>query len=219
MPFHHKNIRLEHWNYLGQRWFFTTLCCANRRKHFASAKFSSEFLDILRANAATHEFAIHAYCLMPDHVHLLAEGLSPQSGLIQFSRAIKSKTSTPFERKSAKFDPLDGVRRKNSNIEHFLPQKPEDNKPIDSATRALIDNIGNLMVLSFRANSSLGNLGPEKRVQRLEGDLARKTENLHIVREFVKQYSKRASEWDEKAIQERARNMAQDAYERVWRLN
>jgi hypothetical protein len=124
----------------------------------------------------------------------------------------------PGER-TAIFDPLDGVKRKNFNIEHFLPQKPEDNTPIDSATRALIDNIGNLMVLSFRANSSLGNLGPERKVQKLEGDLARKTENLHIVREFVKQYGKRASDWNEKAIQERARNMAQEAYERVWKLN
>src|SRR5258708_9704417 len=102
MPFHHKNIRLDHWNYLGQRWFFLTLCCANRRKHFASSKFCDNFLDILRSNAATHDFAIHAYCLMPDHVHLLAEGLQPQSDLIQFMRAIKLKTSTPFERKTAK---------------------------------------------------------------------------------------------------------------------
>jgi len=64
MPLHHKNIRLEHWNYLGQRRLFTTLCCANRRKHFASAKFSAEFLDILRANAATYEFAVHAYSFL-----------------------------------------------------------------------------------------------------------------------------------------------------------
>jgi len=102
MPFHHKNIRLEHWSYVGQRWYFTTLCCANRRKYFASAKFSCEFLDILRANAPTHEFAIHAFCLMPDHVHLLAEGLQPQSDLIQLVRAIKLKTSMAFERKAGK---------------------------------------------------------------------------------------------------------------------
>jgi len=37
---------------------------------------------------------------MPDHVHLLAEGLQPRSDLIQFMRAIKLKTSTPFERKT-----------------------------------------------------------------------------------------------------------------------
>lgn len=117
------------------------------------------------------------------------------------------------------FDPLEGVKRKNFNIEHFLPQKPEADSPVDSATRVVIDNIGNLLVLSFRANSSLGNLGPEKKVQKLEGDLSRKTENLHLVREFVKQYGKEAGKWNETSIQERARRMAQDAYERVWKLN
>ena len=102
MPFHHKNIRLEHWNYRGQRWFFVTLCCANRRKLFTASEICDWFLNILRLNAATHSFAIHAYCLMPDHVHLLAEGLQPQSDLIQFIRAIKLKTSTQFERKTGK---------------------------------------------------------------------------------------------------------------------
>src|SRR5713101_9047735 len=102
MPFHHKNIRLPHQDYLGPRWFFLTLCCANRRKRFTSPKICDDFLNILRSNAATHSFAIHAYCLMPDHVHLLAEGLQPQSDLVQFMRAIKLKTSTPFERKTGK---------------------------------------------------------------------------------------------------------------------
>jgi len=116
------------------------------------------------------------------------------------------------------FDPQEGVIRKNHNIEHFLPKKPDDDTTIDSATRLLIDNIGNLLVLSFRANSSLGNLAPDKKMQKLEGELGRKTENLHCVREFVKRYGKQAGEWNEKAIQDRAREMAQEAYEKVWKL-
>jgi len=39
---------------------------------------------------------------MPDHVHLLAEGLRAESDLIQFIRSIKIKTSTPIERKTGK---------------------------------------------------------------------------------------------------------------------
>ncbi len=123
----------------------------------------------------------------------------------------------PGER-TAIFDPQEGVKRKNFNIEHFLPQKIEETTP-DSATLALIDNIGNLLVLSFRANSSLGNLSPTKKIHKLEGDLARKTENLHSVREFVKDYGSQAGDWNEKAIQDRALKMAQDAYERVWKLS
>src|SRR5260370_13549108 len=100
MPFHHKNIRLPHQDYLGPRWYFITICCPNRRKRLTAPKICDDFLNILRSNAATHSFAIHAYCLMPDHVHLLAEGLQPQSDLVQFMRAIKMKTSMPFERKT-----------------------------------------------------------------------------------------------------------------------
>jgi putative transposase len=100
MPFHHKNIRLPSENYVGKNCFFITLCCANRRKLFAAAKFCNWFLNILRRDAATHSFAVHAYCLMPDHVHLLLEGLEPSSDLLLFVKALKTKTSTPFERKT-----------------------------------------------------------------------------------------------------------------------
>jgi len=116
------------------------------------------------------------------------------------------------------FDPQEGVKRKNHNIEHFLPKKPGTETTIDSATFNVIDNIGNLLVLSFRANSSLGNLPPDKKIQKLEGELSRKTENLHLVKEFVKQYGSLAAGWNEKDIQERAAKMAQDAYERIWKL-
>jgi putative transposase len=102
MPFRRKNIRLSHANYLGQRWYFITLCCANRRKFFIAAKTCEWFLSSLRANAASHLFAVHAYCIMPDHVHLLAEGIRAQSDVIQLIRSIKIKTSTPIERKTGK---------------------------------------------------------------------------------------------------------------------
>jgi REP element-mobilizing transposase RayT len=99
MLFRHKNIRLQSENYVGKNWSFITLCCANRRKLFTTAKPCDWFLNILRHDAATHSFAVHAYCLMPDHVHLLVEDLDPTSDLLLFVKALKTKTSTPFERK------------------------------------------------------------------------------------------------------------------------
>lgn len=123
----------------------------------------------------------------------------------------------PGER-TAIFDPIDGVRRKNFNIEHFLAKTPDDGIAVDSSTAALIDNIGNLLVLSFRANSSLGNQAPKKKMAKLEGELARKTENLHVVKDFVKRFGPLAADWNEKVIQDRARQMAQEAYETVWKL-
>jgi len=100
MPFHHKNIRLSQTDYIGQRWFFLTLCCADRRKRFTSPQICNDFLSVLRPAATRYLFAIHAYCLMPDHVHLLAEGLQPQSDALQFMRALKRNTSTQFQKKT-----------------------------------------------------------------------------------------------------------------------
>jgi uncharacterized protein with ParB-like and HNH nuclease domain len=116
------------------------------------------------------------------------------------------------------FNPITNLKRRNHNTEHFLPKKPDDETTIDSATLAAIDNIGNLLPMSFRANSSLGNLSPLKKIQKLEGELSRKTNNLNYLKDFVKQYASSAAEWNDKAIQVRARDMARDAYERVWKL-
>jgi len=101
MAFHHKNIRLSPTDYTGERSFFLTLCCADRRKRFTSPQICNGFLDILRPTATRYLFAIHAHCLMPDHIHLLAEGLHPHSDVLQFMRALKRNTSIRFQRKTA----------------------------------------------------------------------------------------------------------------------
>jgi hypothetical protein len=117
------------------------------------------------------------------------------------------------------FDPQPDVRRSNHNIEHFMPQKPEDGTLFDAATLQVVDNIGNLLAISFRTNSSLGNLPPAKKIQKLQGELSKKVQNLHYVREFIEKYGPSADSWDESAINARATEMAKQAYNRVWKLN
>jgi putative transposase len=97
--FRRKNIRLRRAAYISKNLYFVTMCCAQRRSIFAQPAACFWFLDILRSESASHDFAVHAHSTMPDHVHLLVEGLQPSSDLLQFLRALKSKTSTPFERK------------------------------------------------------------------------------------------------------------------------
>lgn len=101
MIFHHKNIRLSRDNYLGTGWFFVTICCANRQKLFAKSRTCEWLLNTLRRHSAKHGFAIHAYCIMPDHVHLLLEGLQPDSDLLRMMRAFKKTTSATFVKKKA----------------------------------------------------------------------------------------------------------------------
>jgi len=117
------------------------------------------------------------------------------------------------------YDPQKGQTRSNHNVEHFLPQKPDDGATLDSGTQQVIDNIGNLLVISFRANSSLGNLSPAKKIQKLKGPLQKNIQNLHYVREFIEKYGDKAELWNEQAIMDRSRDMAREAYGHIWNLS
>jgi hypothetical protein len=73
----HKPIRLKPFNYLGQHFYFVTICTFQRRAIFSDTKLSHWLLSLLRMESANNSFNVHAYCLMPDH--LLAEGIEPTS--------------------------------------------------------------------------------------------------------------------------------------------
>jgi putative transposase len=97
MASHHKNIRLPLDRYRGTAWFFVTFCCEHRRKYFRPPTTAQWFLDRLRITAASHAVAVLAYCVMPDHVHLLTEGLTLSTDLLVFLSRLKQKTG--FEHK------------------------------------------------------------------------------------------------------------------------
>ena len=81
--------RLKHLSYLGVQRYSLTFCTDWKRKWFENAAavelVLSQFLRVSRGEG----FAILAYCFMPDHVHLLVEGLREDSDARKF--IIKSK--------------------------------------------------------------------------------------------------------------------------------
>jgi hypothetical protein len=109
--------------------------------------------------------------------------------------------------------------RRNNNIEHLLPQTPPAGLVIDEETRESIDSIGNLLPIYFRTNSRLGNLSPAEKVSRLRGNLRNEIQNLPLVQAFLSKYGDRAGNWNSEAIQARANDLAEDAFQRVWALN
>lgn len=117
------------------------------------------------------------------------------------------------------FNPDERVLRRNHNIEHFYPQNPL----LDSQTMSLSDeeknNIGNLLCISFRTNSKLGNLLPEKKAIRLKTDLSKEVNNTPYVTEFLKEYENKIANWDKDVILERATKMSIEAYNKVWSFN
>ena len=94
---HHKNIRLRRFNDVGQRCYFLTLCCFDRPPVFSDLKRRAWLSDEFRAESASRSFAIHAYCIMPDHFHFVAEGQGPSSDLLGFAKSFKIKTSHQYQ--------------------------------------------------------------------------------------------------------------------------
>jgi REP element-mobilizing transposase RayT len=88
-----KSTRLEAFHYRGQKHHFVTICTYHREKIFADKNRAQWILELLRAESALNFFAIHAYCLMPDHLHFLAEETDPTSDLRRFVRNFKMSTS------------------------------------------------------------------------------------------------------------------------------
>jgi len=99
MTFYHKNIRLPAANYQGQRWYFVTLCCAARRPLFTNTARVYPVIEELRQQATAHQFDVHAFCVMPDHLHALVRGHQATSDLLALMKTLKQKTVYDFQRK------------------------------------------------------------------------------------------------------------------------
>jgi|ERR1700738_790985 putative transposase len=95
-----KNIRLAPANYVGQQYYFVTICCSSRREIFVNQRRCSWVLELFRSECTARDFAVHAYCLMPDHFHFLAEGLESTSDLLNLIKSFKLKTSRAYSRKT-----------------------------------------------------------------------------------------------------------------------
>jgi len=90
--FRRKNIRLPRERYLGRQWYFLTACCDRRQRFFADTHLADSVLRTLRCVAEEHGFAVHAYCLMADHLHLLVYGMKQTSNALRFMREFKHRT-------------------------------------------------------------------------------------------------------------------------------
>src|SRR5438093_8876189 len=68
--------RLSAFGYIGRHRYFVTFCTLNRRPLFVNADLVASVLSHFLEQGARFTCAIVAYCFMPDHVHLLIEGLA-----------------------------------------------------------------------------------------------------------------------------------------------
>jgi REP element-mobilizing transposase RayT len=85
--------RLKTFDYVGPYRYFLTICVAPRRRVFVDQESVDLVLSQLPQSSTAHGFAVIAYCVMSDHIHLLVEGLTEDSDLRNFVRIFKQQSS------------------------------------------------------------------------------------------------------------------------------
>jgi putative transposase len=96
MPLYLKNPRLPPQNYRGRRIYFITICCAERHPIFTDISVGRGALSQLAKLAAHHSFSLHSFCLMPDHLHFVAQGLEDDCDLVKFVNDFKQRSAYEY---------------------------------------------------------------------------------------------------------------------------
>jgi putative transposase len=82
------------------RTFFTTAVTANRRRLFQTERNAELLLRILQDNRQQGRFRLHAYVIMPDHIHLLltpSENVSLEKAMQYIKGGFSFQIKSPFD--------------------------------------------------------------------------------------------------------------------------
>jgi putative transposase len=88
-----KHFHLLRDNYIGRRIYFVTICSATRAPRFLERGWVERVISVMKEEAATAGFLLHAWCLMPDHLHILVEGAADNADLFRFTTRFKRRTA------------------------------------------------------------------------------------------------------------------------------
>ena len=83
-----KSPRLTDFHYVGPFAYILTLVTRHRAPLFSDRAAVDAALDSLGRSCSRYRFLLHAYCFMPNHLHLLVSG-SGDSSLADFVRHFK----------------------------------------------------------------------------------------------------------------------------------
>jgi putative transposase len=88
--------RIDGFSYRGAYRYHVVLGTHRRKPHFQAHDVCARFVEVLRARALEEAFELLVYCVMPDHVHLVVEGLTAEADLRRFISAAKQRTGFDF---------------------------------------------------------------------------------------------------------------------------
>ena len=135
-----KRPRITGFPYIGFHRYSLTICTKERKHHFNDAQNVEAVLTTIRRSAEAHEFAVLAYCFMPDHVHLIVSALSESADLQKF--VAKWKQVSGFAHKQRTGEAL----WQPSYFDHVLRDEEETSR----AVRYVLENpVRKGMVVEF----------------------------------------------------------------------
>jgi len=93
---------LKAFDYRGLHRYSLTFCTFARANHFTDARRVGVAFEQIVRSAADERMAIVTYCFMPDHLHLLTEGLSESTDCLAFISRAKQLSGFHFKRAHGK---------------------------------------------------------------------------------------------------------------------
>ena len=102
MP-HRRPVTLDPRLYVGPHRICLTMCTFERRVHFTDASIVDAVRCELLRTADDYRVEIVAYCFMPDHVHVLIEGIAADSDLLKFIRMFRQRSGRSFRKQFGRY--------------------------------------------------------------------------------------------------------------------
>ncbi len=92
-----KNNRLDITNYASTSIYFVTICTYEKQRIFCQRGIVDSLVAALKEVSFRKQFAVLAYCFMPDHLHLLLSNNGGAS-LIDYIKLYKQKTGHYYKK-------------------------------------------------------------------------------------------------------------------------
>lgn len=122
--------RLPGISYTGPAAYFVTTCTFNRRNVFIDIDFGRQCADELLAYSGRFSFDVTAYCLMPDHAHVLFTATADHAPLRALVKSWKQVTGFRWHRANG------GRLWQEGYFERIL----RDDEPDVSVARYIVEN-------------------------------------------------------------------------------
>ena len=132
--------RIRGFTYVGLHRYSVTICARLRQPAFVDEHLIATVLLTIRQCARAFGFAIHAYCFMPDHLHLVLQATAEHADFQRYMANWKQRSGFHYKQRTGK------LLWQESYFEHVL----RDDEATERAIRYTLENpVRKKMVASF----------------------------------------------------------------------